>query len=181
MTSKSKAKGNRAETWLAAELTTWYGQPFHRIPASGALRWNDKIWAYGDILPPADFPFVIESKHNKAADLNGLLYQAENNLIDWWWRHQVLPDVTRAVQGTGNIVHPMLVWTGNYTKTHICLSQCLVRVLIGIDATYDTINRLDVHIGGQPVEQDYAILPFAAFLKINTHHFRSAFLRFNNV
>ena len=97
-------------------------------------------------------------------------------MIDWWWRNQVIPDVARAIKGTAKTVHPMLVWTGNYTKTHICLRTPLVMTLIDLHPAYDALNRLDIHIGLAP--ESYSILPFATFLhEVKPEHFRSAFLR----
>ena len=57
-----KIKGNKFERDIAKLLSKWYRKPFHRMPSSGALRWNDVIFTFGDLLPPSDLNCIIECK-----------------------------------------------------------------------------------------------------------------------
>ena len=58
----SKNKGNSNEYKVAKILTEWSKLKFHHLPASGALRWNEMVWTFGDLLPPESLPIIVECK-----------------------------------------------------------------------------------------------------------------------
>ena len=95
MAHPSKEKGKRFERELAALLTDAFGEPFQRVPASGAFTGGKnrgrmesmsqgQIQASrGDLIPPDSMPgLVIEAKHYAKV---GSLIEGRNRLIEEWW------------------------------------------------------------------------------------------------
>lgn len=61
----SKVKGNRNELIVTKVLQEWTGHEFVRVPASGGLRWQNRMNVCGDVIstdPDFDFIFSIETK-----------------------------------------------------------------------------------------------------------------------
>ena len=86
----SRRKGKRGERLLAKRLETWWGAPFHRTPASGALRWGERVEVRGDIVcEDTDFPFVIEEKNREAWEFAPFI-EGKGAIFKWW--QQVLKD-----------------------------------------------------------------------------------------
>ena len=132
MPSAGKKKGNTHESWMADALTKWYGQPFKRMPASGALRWKGASFVYGDILPPEDFPFIIECKHYKHVDLDEILrLDPDRGYITWWYYSQLLSDVQRCREETGQSCTPMLLFKQNNRPVRIGLPSKFASLLDG--------------------------------------------------
>lgn len=142
MTSRSKQKGSSHERDVAEILTAWHGKKFQRVPNSGALRWGaQSAWHYGDILPPQDFPFVIEAKHWASVtfdDVLGRRLQARpgkpalpasfgTGQVAGWWYDQAIPDAVRATAELSRSVEPMLVWKEDFHRIRICLDDALYR------------------------------------------------------
>jgi hypothetical protein len=121
MTNKSKAKGNRNETNVAYYFTKWYGQEFRRMPTSGALRWNNHIWTYGDLLCPEDFLCCIETKTYNEVTIDAILTHGINSYILYWWTTQCLKDAARASKALDKGIHPLLVWRKTRGKIKIAM------------------------------------------------------------
>lgn len=126
MPSKGKEKGNRNETALANWLTKWWGKPFKRLPNSGALRWQGATFTYADLLPPEDFPAVIETKHYHRIDIDRELSNHPNyNLVQMWWFDEICRDALRCQQETGNFVQPLLIYKEDYGHFRLCMDTRL--------------------------------------------------------
>lgn len=111
---KSKTKGSSYELRVAKIFTTWWGAPFHRVPASGGLHWSASMNVSGDIvtIPEAGFPFVIECKKREEWTLDNVFLN--NKDIKNWWA-QVVGDADE----TGKI--PMLVFSRNRAEDYVML------------------------------------------------------------
>lgn len=133
MTSLSKSKGNAHEREVADILTKWHGQAFNRIPNSGALRWGNGVWTYGDILPPQDFPFVIECKHYASIEFDEVLGTNRKGpgygLVTEWWYNQAQADAERACLETGLQTWALLIWKQNRRRIRLTLCDKLWRRL----------------------------------------------------
>ncbi|TXH17529.1 MAG: hypothetical protein E6R03_03685 [Hyphomicrobiaceae bacterium] len=157
MTSKSKGKGNSHERDVAEKLSNWYGSKFLRIPNSGALRWGGAAWVYGDLLPPEDFPFVMECKHYAEIVFEEVLGTSQSpsgcSRVSEWWFTQAVPDAERAFKDTGKLVLPLLFWKADYRPIRMSMgaqeflklpgaSTKLVSVLTSIPhrAPFVTVN-----------------------------------------
>ena len=109
----ARSKGSRAERDLAKVLGLWFfqdDQAFHRVPASGGLRWSSSVAkTRGDIVCSADenFPYTIEVKNQEKGqwDLLSILFN-EGPIIKKWWS-QCLDD-SIAVNKL-----PLLIFTRN--------------------------------------------------------------------
>lgn len=109
---RQKAVGYRHETEVARLLTEWWGASFARTPNSGALRWNGLTWTFGDLLPPEDFPAVVECKRRKGIQWHYLFDQdrkitPEHHPLSWWQQSQ--DDATRCYTETKRVVQPIVV------------------------------------------------------------------------
>lgn len=124
MPSKSKQKGNRWERAAAKTLSDWWGQPFVRSPNSGALRWNNVAFTYGDLIPPEDFPCVSECKSYTYKNLLLLLHSQDvgpSSPLGWWAQAQA--DTIRARSETNRNLFPLLLIKQNRRPTLICLER----------------------------------------------------------
>ena len=124
MTNPSKQKGNSCERLIAQRLSTWWKQDFNRTPGSGNLRWNNNVWTYGDILPPTDFPGVIESKHYKLVNYNWLVNDPlshSDGILSWF--KQVLADRDRCLKETGLALIPLLIFKQNRGPLTLALEE----------------------------------------------------------
>ena len=133
MASKSKAKGSGGERRTAAILSAWWqGEPFRRVPNSGALRWGGKAWCYGDLLPPDDCPCVWECKSYADVDLASLLNgDGEKSIIKKWWYEQLLPDQERCEKGTGKRVQAALVFKKDRCQFRLAVSIPFFKAIFG--------------------------------------------------
>lgn len=131
---RAKQKGNREESAVASIFTEWWGSEFKRVPNSGALRWGGTTWVYGDILPPTDFPAILEVKHQeKGAEdaFESLLRQSlanSGNLLGWW--SQVQYDVTRFYVENKAKLQPILIFRRNRRKRRIVLGSDFAQAII---------------------------------------------------
>lgn len=92
----SKQKGNSNERECCKSLQLWTGQPFNRVPCSGALRWKEAESIAADIIcgtKDFDYPFVTETKHLKK--FSYALVLRENSWAFTLW-NQVMFDAIRA-------------------------------------------------------------------------------------
>lgn len=128
MASKSKAKGSNFESQVAKLFSEWYGQAFNRTPASGALRWGNGKWTYGDLVPPASFPFLIECKANELVTLEALL-QSDNSTLEWFWNKQAVGDAKRASEEMHIPIVPLLVYKRNHRGRTLLMEDWLAREL----------------------------------------------------
>lgn len=122
--ASSKKKGAVNEVMIAEQLSAWWGKPFKRMPASGALRWKGAAFTYGDLLPPEDFPCIVECKHYKFVDLDEIIGKdPKKGYVTWWWYDQVWADVARCHVETGRKLWPMLVFRSNQKKPRVVLDS----------------------------------------------------------
>jgi hypothetical protein len=114
----SKSKGNFHERKIAKMLSNWYyGEPnaLIRTPSSGAVATFrlDKEMPCGDIMQvkyyEIPFPFSVESKHYKTADLIELLNGNKSSILIKSWK--------QAKNECGENKKPLLVFTANYKPT----------------------------------------------------------------
>lgn len=105
----AKARGRQGEQQLADKLGAWWKSEFHRMPASGALRWNGAFFTYGDLIPPEDFPAVIECKVRLQQAFD-LLKPAEHGWISETFYKQLWNDIVRAKKETGQSYLPILAY-----------------------------------------------------------------------
>lgn len=117
MPGKSKRKGNTFESRVVECLSAWWGEKFVRTPNSGALRWNNGIWTFGDLCPPNSFPCCVECKHHWEVDIDELLRKHVSDArISWFWYFQTRPDSWRASGELNKTIHPLLVYRENVGK-----------------------------------------------------------------
>jgi hypothetical protein len=139
MPSKSKSKGNKNEYLVRDLFTAWYGKPFVKAPNSGALRWNGIMWTYGDLIPPEDFPFVVEAKHYEELSCEEILGRRQRSRpgqpalppsfgtgkVEEFWYDQVKQDAARATSELGRPIEPLLVYKQDFRRPRICLDALL--------------------------------------------------------
>lgn len=116
---KSKAKGSKFQRDIAAFFAEWSGFSFRSVPASGALRWNDSFWAYGDLVPPEWFAFTIECKHHADVRCETFLDKQDSIIADW--HQQAASDSERAAAAFGYQFVPLLVWKRDRTAPRISM------------------------------------------------------------
>jgi hypothetical protein len=157
---KPKKKGNAHETAVAKLLTEWAGEPFHRMPTSGALRWHGELWTFGDIVPPEDFHLVIECKHHADVSIDTLFN--EKNKICEWWREQAVPDAERCDMSLEINTEPWLVFKRNYGRYRLCLLTDLLKAILEETNSRD-LPHLDVTTR-LPFYYPFSIVDFKDFL-----------------
>jgi hypothetical protein len=157
MGRKSKAKGNANELDIARTLAEWSGQGFCRLPASGALRWGNGIWTYGDILPPQDFPVVIEAKHYAEVALEDVLGQrkldAQESLVLDWWLNQTIADAKRCCEETCIRAEPLLIWKADFGRRRVMLREALWETLPFVSVVPTLLFRIP-GLDNRPVIMD---------------------------
>lgn len=103
VSKRSKARGSTFERKIAKMFTdTFTDSPFafvfHKVPASGGLRWKNASNTIGDIVTPENFRLVIECKKHADIDYEVLFLERGKNkssdLISFW--HQSCEEATRA-------------------------------------------------------------------------------------
>lgn len=143
MPSKSKVKGNNNEYDVRDRLSAWLGKPFVKSPNSGALRWGNGIWTYGDLVPPEGFPFVCEAKHYETIVFDDILgrrtKKTKSNpdpqpsfgtgLVAEFWYEQTVPDAQRATRELGRPIEPLCVWKQDFHRMRLCVDEPLFRNL----------------------------------------------------
>jgi len=91
MAVNSRKKGAKAERKVADLFSEWAGRKFHRVPASGGLRWKNRSDTIGDITCGEErhfFPFVIEVKTRKEINFEHLLYLDNSEILKFWEQAQ---------------------------------------------------------------------------------------------
>lgn len=80
-----RAKGQGFERVVAKLLTEWWGEEFHRTPASGGLHWKKDNRVSGDIVPPenSNFPFSVECKKVEGWNFEQVL-KCTGDVPKWW-------------------------------------------------------------------------------------------------
>lgn len=172
MGKKSKPKGNANEREIAKILSDWSGEQWHRIPNSGALRWGDGTWTYGDLLPPESWAIVVECKHYADVSVDALLGEKklppEQAMIAKWWYEQTCDDAERCRREC-NLVHvePLLVFKKDYGRFRCAIRHDFYRGL-GLD-----ISKLVCSIPGH---ETFVLLDFVRFLeKVSPGQFPRAY------
>jgi hypothetical protein len=162
MTSKSKTKGNSWEREVAKHLTELYGEPFIRVPNSGAyiggantkrkeILHEGQIRSFkGDIIPGQSFPkFNCECK-NYADFPFHQLFQGECKQLNNWIDQ--LMDV--ADEGDFNILFMKFTRIGKF-------------VALEFDQHYDVPLFVEYHMLYQYKDIRWAIMDYDRFWKLN--------------
>lgn len=81
----SRTKGATAERVTAKLLSEWWGETFHRTPASGGLRWGKDNRVSGDIVPPngSNFPYNVENKKVESFSFDQII-NGTGLFVGWW-------------------------------------------------------------------------------------------------
>lgn len=88
----SKRKGNRFERNLAKIFSNWAGEPFRKVPTSGAFPKQGELGVAartvlaGDLIAPPWFPFSVEAKNHKDYRLDDMLLEPGKYKIQEWWK-----------------------------------------------------------------------------------------------
>lgn len=124
--SKTKAKEYAQLYQLLPMLNNWWGGTFKKTPASGALRWGgaENYWVYGDIVPPENFPFVIECKNYTEICTDEIIRKpADQGRITYFWYYQTVVDAERATKELGRPFLPMLIYKINRMTNRIVIDE----------------------------------------------------------
>lgn len=111
-----KAIGGAYERYVAKKLSAWWGEEFHRTPASGGLRWKQDNRVCGDIVTPpgSTFPWVVECKKRENWTMDSLLNGSAE--VSKWWK-QVTDDAERSG------LEPMLIFTRNRQPDYVAVKD----------------------------------------------------------
>lgn len=112
----SKAKGSDYERKIAKLLSDWFGEEFHRVPASGGLRWGTDNRVVGDITtsPDSKFPFTVECKKREGWDFEQVL-KGTGEVEQWW--EQSSRDGERAS------LLPIVIFSKNFAPNYLMMEQ----------------------------------------------------------
>lgn len=102
----SREKGAGFERRCARLMGEWVGLPFHRVPASGGLRWKKTDNTTGDLISDKPIPVSIECKNNESWSWTNILNGKPNSAFTKWWT-QCRDDAHRAHKA------PLLLFTKN--------------------------------------------------------------------
>ena len=94
----SRSKGRRGEVKAKEVLQKWTGMEFHRVPASGGLRWKKTDNITGDLIcghPTHRFDFSIEVKNYREINFEHLLMPQVKSIITNEFWPQCLKDADR--------------------------------------------------------------------------------------
>lgn len=139
----SRQKGSEYERKIAKILGAWYKEEFHRVPASGGLRWGDDNRVAGDITTPVDssFPFTVECKKREQWDLEQILKGTGE--IETWWQ-QSINDSVRV-----NTL-PFLVFSKNFAPDFLMITDEVFEKLLAVSKTAP-FNYFKVSTSDKPV------------------------------
>lgn len=130
-----RAKGSSFERRTAAQLTTWTGTRFSRVPMSGG--WNQT----GDVTPkdPREmvrWPFNIECKNAQCWHLS-VLFEYVGGVLPGcfgrWWK-QCSSDAKKSKR------IPVLVFTRNHRPVY-CMMQAKIFLKLGLNLTIPVYIR----------------------------------------
>lgn len=112
----SKAKGNRGENIVKAELIKQTGLPFERTPSSGALGIKG---LKGDLfLPSQKNIWTIEVKNYETDGFGSHCILGKGDFIRWW------EQVVAAAKFNGN--NPMLIYKWNRSALYCAIPTDVV-------------------------------------------------------
>lgn len=119
----SRVKGSEYERKIAKILGAWYEEEFHRVPASGGLRWGKDNRVAGDITTPVEskFPFTVECKKREEWDLEQILKGTGE--IEKWWQQSV-NDSDRVD------TLPFLVFSKNFAPDYVMITACAFKKIV---------------------------------------------------
>lgn len=111
----SRAKGAGYERKICKLLQPWWDCEFHRVPASGGLRWKQDNRVTGDIVVQEDvkdFPFVIECKKREGWNFEQLI-KGTGEVVSWWEQNN--NDLERLSDSTK---HPLVIFSKNLSPDY---------------------------------------------------------------
>lgn len=153
MVKHPHVKGNAVELEARRILGNWAGQPFHKMPKSGGLRWAGKIFTFGDVIPPEEYRMIIEVKgrpgpkdKSKVGVIIDNIFTSKVNKtgdqINYWWSKQLWSDLSRAEALYEKPFFPMLMIKINLRGWRVCVEEAAVESLADLqNVTNLTIRR----------------------------------------
>ena len=162
-----KAKGNKWESDAAKQFSIWHGQEWKRVPVSGALRWGNVSWTFGDLLPPVGVYACVECKHWHDISIDEMLgTQREGSgggqIVDWW-TDQTVADAERASLEIGRHVEPFLLWKRDRVPPRICMGWPFF-------LTAELSNKLPfMTVCFDPAKPGFVVVNFKEFLEVLSH------------
>lgn len=110
----SKQKGSEYERKIAKILGAWWGEEFHRTPASGGLHWKEDNRVAGDIVTPPDslYPWVTELKKREEWEFEHLI-KGTGEIEKYWTQ------VSKDAERTG--LRRMLIFSKNFAPNYLML------------------------------------------------------------
>ncbi|MMZ43642.1 hypothetical protein D1872_52070 [compost metagenome] len=143
----SRHKGSEYERKIAKILGKWWGEDFHRTPASGGLHWKKDNRVAGDIVTPPDsvYPWVTECKKREAWDFDQLI-KGTGEIEKYW------SQVCRDAEETG--LQPLLIFSKNFAPNYAMILEdqfnIIMEHLINEMGKSFSFNYFVVHKDGYP-------------------------------
>lgn len=151
----SKKKGSEYELKIAKVLSAYWGEEFHRTPASGGLHWKQDNRVAGDIVTPPDsvYPWVTECKKREAWTFDQLIKSTGE--IESYWKQ-----VCRDSNETG--LRPLLIFSKNYEPNYMMMHHNDFLTLMGhCGYTVAPFNTFIIH---KPNNRDRVICVLEEFI-----------------
>lgn len=122
-------KGAKFERDIAKILSKWWGEEFHRTPASGGLHWQADNRVAGDIVAPvdSDFPFNVECKKQESWNMEQII-KGTGDVVSWW--EQCINDAKRVDE------IPLLIFSKNHSPIYYMTQAQTARKLGTLEKNY---------------------------------------------
>lgn len=169
----SKTKGSSYERKVAKKLSTWWGDEFQRTPASGGLRWKSDNNVIGDIVPSptANFPFVVECKHQEGGWTLESVILNKLNVKEWW--SQVVADGRRGKKT------PLLMFTRNYAEDFVMMpysEEVYQKLLDREHPLMRTCVAYTEEITGQEERFDVIVTSYTGFTSFEPEYWKKNYM-----
>jgi hypothetical protein len=150
----SRAKGAAYERKICKLLMPWWNCEFHRVPASGGLRWKQDNRVTGDIVVQEDvkdFPFVIECKKREGWNFEQII-KGTGEVVSWW--EQNITDIHRL--GDVN-KRPLVIFSKNMSPDYfMILASDWEKLHLPHKNYFKT--TFDAKIDGEDISREYSVV-----------------------